>query len=80
MTSVEELTCPAPLEVPRDLAAPSPGYRRRVALAFLALLSFIAVYLARFVNWKLYLAPDGRAVSEGYDGNLMSASICTWSA
>ena len=55
MAGVDELTCPAPAEVPRDLAAPSPGYRRRVALAFLALLSFIAVYAA-LTGWFLWSA------------------------
>jgi hypothetical protein len=44
MARVEELTCPAPDSVPRNLAALGPGYRRRLALAFVALLSFIAVY------------------------------------
>ena len=52
---VEELTCPAPVEVPRDLAAPSPGYRRRVALAFVALLSFITVYAA-LTGWFVWSA------------------------
>ncbi len=71
MTSVEELTCPAPLEVPRDLAAPSPGYRRRVALAFLALLSFIAVYLALtgWFVWSAWRIAVG-AFSEGGQENL----------
>ncbi|HEY7373780.1 MAG TPA: M48 family metalloprotease [Polyangia bacterium] len=55
MVSPEELTCPAPLDVPPNLAAPSRGYRRRVALAFAALLSFIAVYVA-LTGWFIWSA------------------------
>ena len=61
MAGVEELTCPAPVSVPPNLAAPSPGYRRRVALAFVALLSFIAVYaaLTGWFVWSAYRIAPG---------------------
>lgn len=55
MTTVEGLICPRPLDVPGELAAPTPGYRRRVALAFLALVSFIAVYGA-LTGWFVWAA------------------------
>ena len=63
---VEELTCPAPLSVPKNLAAPSPGYRRRVALASVALLSFIAVYVA-LTGWFIWSAY--RMFSGAINGN-----------
>jgi Zn-dependent protease with chaperone function len=64
--SVEELTCPAPLSVPPNLAAPSRGYRRRVTLACAALLSFIAVYggLSVWFVWSAYRLASG-AMGEG---------------
>ena len=55
IVGVEELTCPAPVSVPPDLAAPSPGYLRRVGLAVAALLSFIAVYTA-LTAWFIWSA------------------------
>ena len=55
MARVDELTCPAPIGVPRNLAAPGPGYRRRLLLTFVALLSFIAVYSA-LTGWFLWSA------------------------
>jgi Zn-dependent protease with chaperone function len=65
---VEELTCPAPLSVPRDLAKPSRGYRRRVAWAFISLLGFIATYLAltAYFVWSVYRMVAG-AVQGGHD-------------
>jgi Zn-dependent protease with chaperone function len=69
---VEELTCPAPASVPPNLAAPSPGYRRRVALAIAALLSFIAVYVALtgWFLWSAYRIASGVMSSGNEQGGL----------
>ena len=75
MLCVEQLTCPAPLSVPRNLAAPSPGYRRRVALALVALLSFIAVYLALtgWFVWSAYRMVAGAITGNGHEGAVFLA-------
>jgi Zn-dependent protease with chaperone function len=75
MARVEQLICPTPLSVPRNLAAASPGYRRRVGLAFVALLSFISVYLALtgWFVWSAYRMMVGATTGNGQEGALVLA-------
>jgi Zn-dependent protease with chaperone function len=70
MERVEELTCPAPLSVPRDLATPGPGYKRRLAWAFVSLLAFIATYLAltAWFVWSVYRMASGAFAGGRGDG------------
>jgi Zn-dependent protease with chaperone function len=55
VATADELTCPTPAFVPKDLATPGPGYRRRVVWAFASLVGFIATYLA-LTSWFVWSA------------------------